>query len=172
VVLAGHSMGGIAISAAAERCPERVRVLVYLAAFLLPDGRTLVDTFAADAASLLRPGIVRGAVRGTSLVTAEAARAGIYSDASAEDAAWATARLGPDPNRPAATPLQLSEARYGAVPRVYIECLRDRAVTLPLQRAMVAASPCRRVISLDCGHSPMFSAPALLAAALEQAAEV
>src|SRR5919201_534684 len=35
VVLAGHSMGGIVISSAAERRPESIRALVYVCAFLL-----------------------------------------------------------------------------------------------------------------------------------------
>jgi pimeloyl-ACP methyl ester carboxylesterase len=35
-------MGGIAISQAAERHPERIRTLVYLTAFLLRDGETLI----------------------------------------------------------------------------------------------------------------------------------
>jgi hypothetical protein len=43
------------------------------------------------------------------------------------------------------------------VPRAYIECLRDRAIPLELQRLMVAASPCR-VTSIDTDHSPLFSA--------------
>jgi len=38
VILVGHSLGGISISRAAEHRPARIRCLVYVAAFLLPDG--------------------------------------------------------------------------------------------------------------------------------------
>src|SRR5690242_4856292 len=38
VVLVGHSMGGLVISQAAEQCPEAMRTLVYITAFLLPNG--------------------------------------------------------------------------------------------------------------------------------------
>ncbi|MDA7711495.1 alpha/beta hydrolase [Flavobacteriaceae bacterium] len=38
VVLVGHSFNGITISRAAELCPEKVKKLVYLTAFLLPNG--------------------------------------------------------------------------------------------------------------------------------------
>ena len=38
VALVGHSLGGISISQAAEYRPERIKVLVYVAAFLLPNG--------------------------------------------------------------------------------------------------------------------------------------
>ncbi len=38
VVLAGHSYGGIVITATADRVPDRIRALVYLDAFLPEDG--------------------------------------------------------------------------------------------------------------------------------------
>ena len=47
------------------------------------------------------------------------------------------------------------------MPRAYIECLRDRAIPLELQRLMVAALPCL-VSSLDTDHSPFYSAPEAL----------
>ncbi len=42
VVLVGHSMGGIAISAAAELVPDRIQRLIYLTAFLPRDGESLL----------------------------------------------------------------------------------------------------------------------------------
>lgn len=38
VILCGHSRGGVVISTAAEIAPEAIRALVYIAAFMLPDG--------------------------------------------------------------------------------------------------------------------------------------
>jgi pimeloyl-ACP methyl ester carboxylesterase len=40
VVLVGHSLGGLTVSAVAEAIPERVSAVVYLTAFLLPSGMT------------------------------------------------------------------------------------------------------------------------------------
>src|SRR6185436_2462689 len=40
-IVVGHSMGGIAISAAAEMVPDRIAKLVYLTAFLPRDGESL-----------------------------------------------------------------------------------------------------------------------------------
>src|SRR5687767_10121804 len=42
-VVVGHSMGGIVLSALAEKHPERIGSLVYVAAFLLGDGMKLLD---------------------------------------------------------------------------------------------------------------------------------
>lgn len=41
-VLVGHSMGGVAISEAAGRCPGRIARLVYVAAFLPAEGQSLL----------------------------------------------------------------------------------------------------------------------------------
>ena len=41
VILVGHSMGGIVISRVAEEQPEKIAILVYLAAFLLQNGESL-----------------------------------------------------------------------------------------------------------------------------------
>ena len=43
VILVGHSMGGLSISEAAERVPERIIGLIYLTAELLPHGARMAD---------------------------------------------------------------------------------------------------------------------------------
>jgi hypothetical protein len=68
-------------------------------------------------------------------------------------------------------PVSLGEAGYEQVPRYYVECWRDRAIPLAAQRAMIQASPCHWVFSLDTDHSPFFSAPEAFATALADVAE-
>lgn len=89
-------------------------------------------------------------------------REALYHDCPDEITALASSLLEPEPNWAGFTPLTLSAERYGRVPKVYIECLQDRAVTPWLQRRMLADTPCDRVVSLDSGHSPFFSQPARL----------
>jgi len=93
-------------------------------------------------------------------------REALYHDCRAEITALANTMLEAEPNWPGFAQLKLSSARYGRIPRVYIECLQDRAVTLQLQRRMIRESSCEKVISLDTGHSPFFSQPELLAQSL------
>jgi pimeloyl-ACP methyl ester carboxylesterase len=63
-------------------------------------------------------------------------------------------------------PLALTDARYGSVPRHYIECLNDRVIPIADQRAMRALQPCASVTSLEADHSPFLSTPQALADAL------
>jgi hypothetical protein len=74
--------------------------------------------------------------------------------------------LVPQGAAPLAVPLRTSEERFGRIPRVYIECLRDRAISPSFQKDMYTAVPCRNVISMDTSHSPFFSAPEELVAHL------
>ena len=53
VVLVAHSRNGIVISQAAERRPGKILGLVYLAAYLVPDGKSMMDYAMRDEASLV-----------------------------------------------------------------------------------------------------------------------
>jgi len=170
-IVVAHSRGGIVASSVAERRPAKVRGLVYLAAFLLRDGERVVDRFRADRDSMI-PGhleVRRWAV--TDMLAARAYREALYADCGADDITLATSLLAPEPSLPALTRLRLTAARYGSVPRYYIELLHDRAVSLAAQRAMHTASPCRRVVAIDASHSAYFSRPDELVAHLVEIAD-
>jgi pimeloyl-ACP methyl ester carboxylesterase len=157
VTLVGHSRGGVVISEVAEHRPERVRTLVYLSAFLLREGQCLFDLAGSDPQSLVPPNMVMSEDKISSTIRPDALRDAFYGECSDEDVALARLCLQPEPTVPLATPLRISDAKFGAVPRVYIECLRDRAIPITLQRRMQAALPCPQVLSIDTDHSPFFS---------------
>jgi pimeloyl-ACP methyl ester carboxylesterase len=166
VVLVGHSMGGIAITQAAERVSDRLAKLVYVTAFLPRDGESL-----ADLASLPEGApdqVMTNAViepPDASLPEA-AARAAFYHRCAPADADAAVARLNPQPLPPLATPVAISAEKAGSVERHYIACTDDQAIRIPLQRRMIEASPCASVTDLDADHSPFLSAREELAKAL------
>ena len=89
-----------------------------------------------------------------------------YGDCSAEDVALAKLLLTPQATAPLRTPLRTSAANFGRIPRVFIECLQDRAHSLSFQRSVYATFPGQKVISMDTSHSPFFSAPEELSAHL------
>ncbi len=72
----------------------------------------------------------------------------------------------PQAAAPFATAVLTTAENFGRIPRVYIECLRDRAISPSVQRQMYTALPCRKVITMDTDHSPFFSAPEELVAHL------
>jgi pimeloyl-ACP methyl ester carboxylesterase len=166
VILVAHSRGGIAISQAAEARVDRVRLLVYLAAFLVPDGETVIPLALSDSDSLIMPNLDVNAEGGYDMLRRSAFRETLYADCSDEGVALCTMLLAPEPSGPTNTPLRITTERYGSVPRVYIELLQDRAVTPDLQRRMQVAMPCLETVALDASHSAYFSKPDELARTL------
>ena len=167
VVLLGHSRGGIIISEVAERVPDSVNLLIYLSAFLLRDRQTLGATAQASRGSRTSF-VVPGSDGTTTTIAKEAVGSVLYNTTSPDLVRRAEGAVGVEPMKIFSTPLHLSEERFGRVPRAYIECLRDNAVPISLQRSMQAALPCSQVETLDTDHSPFFSAPDLLARAIDR----
>jgi pimeloyl-ACP methyl ester carboxylesterase len=167
VILCGHSRGGIVISQAAEIAPEAVDALVYICAMLLPAGMSRAEWRALQDPNPDFDAIVAPTPGGGGLVVDSARAAPIFAQLSPPDLAEAACRrLVAEPLGPLRTPLRLTEARYGSVPRHYLECLQDRAIPLAVQRRMQVLQPCASVTPLDIDHSPFLSAPAALADAL------
>lgn len=166
VVLVGHSSSGMIISALAELVPDRVRLLVYVSAFLLPDGQTPPDVARTDEQSILAAHVVTNG----DTVTVASPEEVFFNDLPPERAAEAAARLVPEPRTPpAGPPVTLTDARFGRVPRAYVACDADRALGPEAQRRMYTALPCLRVYHLPTGHAPFLSSPEALAADLRDA---
>jgi pimeloyl-ACP methyl ester carboxylesterase len=170
VILCGHSRGGIVISQAAEAAPEAMDALIYLCAMLLPSGmsreamRDILDPNPAFNA-------IRIAIPGGSILDTENAAAVLAQNLPPDQAKDFAKQLVAEPANPMRTPLSLTDARYGSVPRYYIECLQDRTIPITDQRRMQGLQPCASVTSLDSDHSPFLSMPETLAATLIAIAE-
>ena len=167
-VLVGHSLGGISISRTAELRPSKVAVLVYLTALMLQDGETFTPV------KSLEPDEVRQALETRTswniaddlsyvVYKEELAQHRFYNDCSEEDVAWAKSMLVPQPVGPLVSTMRITDGNFGRVPRVYIECALDNAVSPETARAMYTALPCAEVIEMQTGHSPFMSAPEELA---------
>jgi pimeloyl-ACP methyl ester carboxylesterase len=163
VILVGHSRAGAIISQVAETVPGRILRLVYLAAYLLPSGRSVATEARGDAASLVPPNMIPGPGGVTCAIRPEIVAEAFYGSCSEAQRARAMARLSPEPLKPLATAIKVSAERFGAVPRAYIGCAADRTISPAAQRSMLAALPCEPVFTLDCDHSPFLSRPAELA---------
>jgi pimeloyl-ACP methyl ester carboxylesterase len=173
VVLVGHSSGGIAAEQACERRPERVALAIYLAAFLLPDGMSLIEFYARNLEPWMKGAVTRVTLDATgewSSIDPVQAVDVFYHKADRAQAEAAASRLTPHPEGARRSRMQLTDARFGQVPRVYIETLEDRSVHLPLQRRMQEMTPCLDVYSLDSDHAPQLSDPNGLVALMLAAA--
>jgi pimeloyl-ACP methyl ester carboxylesterase len=163
VILLGHSLGGMAITQAAEICPDKIKTLVYMCAFLPRDGDSLLTWASQDKESMVNPSTTSACPDGSVVFRPEYAHDAFYASCSVEDEAFAKSRLVSQSGAVFGTPVQTTPERWGRIPRYYVECKYDRAISLDIQKAMQKESPCQRTFSIDTDHSPFFSAPEHLA---------
>lgn len=159
VILIGHSRAGIVISQVAEKMPEKIDKLVYLCAFLIPNGEPMVATALSDTGSLLVNNLIFNETEGWHMPKQSIFNAAFYNDCSEEDRALCEYLLTKEPNAPVGTPLHLSPDRFGKVSKVYIHTTMDNTITYGLQKKMVERTPVDQVYELKSGHSPFLSTP-------------
>ena len=168
VILVGHSMAGIVVSNLTKMMPKKIAHLFYLAAFMLPDGASVVSFQEAQRA--LRSGqqappqdarglLEFGPDRSYSTLNPELVPSKLCNMCTEADAQLLVSLLAQQPTGPRLDPVHISEARWGSVPRTYIKTLQDKSVGTELQEAMLAQIPGTPVVELDSDHSPFYSKP-------------
>jgi len=183
-VLVGHSGGGYDITLAADAAPERVSHLVYLAAGLPLEGRSVLEAtggasdkpgggeakvtqLMSDETGMLR--FIRPNARGRmECIDKEAVRDFFYHDCDAETAYWAFSQLSPAPTEFLVEIVSVPRFWKAALPRSYIHCLEDRSKPHSMSRLVVerlGVFP----LAIDASHSPFLSKPRELAKLLSHA---
>lgn len=170
VVLMGHSLGGATITGTAERVPDRIRLLVYLTAFIPLDGESInaITSLPAWPPETGARAFTRSADGLSVSVAPDGVRDRFYHDCSDADVAYCMARLRPQPFAIRDTPIHTTPERFGRVPRAYIHCTEDKSLVPSVQRLMVERTPCQQIASLATSHSPFLSAPGELAKTLSE----
>lgn len=166
VFLLGHSMSGAVISEVAERRPEKVQGLIYMSAFLLPDGVAMSRRMKEDTGSEAAPHTQKLPDQPAVMMAEAGIRNAVYEGCRPEDIDWALARVQPQPIEPFTAKVHVTNERFGQVPRMFIECTRDKAITPGMQRQMQQDLPCTRVTALPAGHMPHVEMPEALGALL------
>lgn len=159
VILVAHSKNGIMISQLAELRPNKVEKLIYVAAVLVANGKCASDYFKQDEKEVLGDYISYDAKTKSSVLSPKIFKEGLYHDCADEITDMAKVLLSNEPRESAYAILKLTEQNYGKIPRYYIECTEDRAITSWLQEKMLREMPCAKVYKLASSHSPFFSKP-------------
>ncbi len=173
VILVGHSMGGMSISQASARVPDKVKKLVYVAAFLPRDGQSAdgLDNGIKPTPwrEMAKQGIAvtmdeSGNV--SELIPEDAIKL-LYNDIDEETGRELVKGLTKENINAQYMAVSLNGA-FDAIEKVYIRTARDTISVPELQDKMLAATPCKAVYTMDCGHSPYHTKPKELAEILLQ----
>jgi pimeloyl-ACP methyl ester carboxylesterase len=155
MVLVGHSMGGITITEVANRYPDRVAALVYVAALVLPPGKMVFDLYGLDQAPAVDDpaGVMP-------LLDESIAHQMFAADLSPEEFAPAHAQCVPEPVGLFAATVSGYDS---GVPATYIRCRRDGAVSVEVTDQMVERLQPVAVHDIDADHDIMLSQPDVMA---------
>lgn len=160
VILVGHSMAGLVISAVAEKIPNRIEKLVYLAAYLPANGQSLLDLASTDKDSYLGNALLPSEDKVTIGVKQDVIVPAFCQDAPEEVKKIVVSTFRVEPAIPLTNKVTLTAANFGKVPKVYIHTLQDHTISPDLQKRMVAAAPgIVKEYSLDSSHTPFLSMP-------------
>ncbi|BAV04905.1 Pimeloyl-ACP methyl ester carboxylesterase [Filimonas lacunae] len=171
VILVGHSLGGMVISAVGEKVPERIEKLIYIGAYLPQNGQSLLDLANTDADSQLRTSL-RPSPDFVTLDVVREELANIFiQDGSEKVKAAVLANYRAEPGIPFSNPVTLTAGNYGRLEKVYIKTLQDHVVSPSLQDRMIAAGGITKTYQLNTSHSPFLSKPDSVSIALEQLAQ-
>lgn len=170
VVLVAHSMAGAITSQVAELIPEKIERLVYVAAFLLNDGDTVLNAMQSDSEGEMLPAILFSNDQSYASVPEEALRRVGFHDAE-ETVIQRVLPLMAEQQatEPFMAQVVVSEEKFGSVPKTYIRTAIDKVTTPALQDEMILNWPVETVLHLQSGHFPAFSVPAELGALLLEA---
>jgi pimeloyl-ACP methyl ester carboxylesterase len=172
VVLVGHSLGGVAISQAAERRPGKIETLVYLCALLLPSGKSAIEASQEDSDAVILQSAEVEEARGRIILAEEGMRGALYHDCPEEDFERARRLISPQPLAPLVTPVEVTEGgNFGSVRRTYVHTTQDRAISPAAQERMYTELACEKVVSMATGHLPFFAAPEELVGHLDSLAK-
>ncbi|MEO8770813.1 MAG: alpha/beta fold hydrolase [Ferruginibacter sp.] len=159
VILVGHSMGGMVISAVAEKIPGQISKLVYVGAYVPTNGQSLLDLANMDKQSLLGPSLIPSKDQLTLDVKKENLISIFCQDGSEDVKKLLLSKYKAEPAIPFANKVILSAANFGSVDKYYIHTAQDHAVGIDLQNQMVSNAHITKVFSVESGHSPFLSKP-------------
>ncbi|MBB3443860.1 alpha/beta fold hydrolase [Rhizobium sp. BK379] len=171
VILVGHSFAGIVIAAAAERASEKIKTLVFVAAYLPHDGDSLLSLAQQDHDAKIGPHLRIDQEKGIAVVEYSARAELFANDGPAPLKEKLPGLILDEPVVPLVTPVRLTNSRFGKVDKVYVHTSVDQVISPAFQARMVGSMPVRRTVTLQAGHLPFLTDADGLAAAIESATE-
>ncbi|WP_461093073.1 alpha/beta fold hydrolase [Spirosoma gilvum] len=172
VILVGHSMGGMVVSAVAEKIPSRIDKLVYVGAFLPANGQSLLALASTDSTSQLGPALIPSADQLMLDIKTENLASIFIQDGSDAVKKQVVDNYRAEPFIPFTNPVALTPANFGKVAKYYVHTAQDHAVGLNLQKQMVAAAGIKSTYTLNSSHCPFLSMPTEVTTTLQTIASI
>lgn len=163
VVLVGHSFGGIVASQVAEEIAPQIKKIIYIAAYVPKNGESLLTIAQTDAESHVGKNLIVDEKAGIASIKKEGIADVFLADAPVQVADYVSKNLKPEPLAPLATPVTLTDNRFGKINKVFVYSLNDHTIGYTLQQKMTKDANIQRSYSLPSSHTPFIMFPHVLA---------
>ena len=170
-VLVGHSGGGPVAQLVADRFGHRVQRIVFISAWVLHDGESILDVHTPAEAAVLRAKAARSLDHTITMDTKRWAST-FMQDATPGQLAATTDRLVPTPLGWFDEPIKLSRFFDLHLPASYVFPRHDRSAPKERYRAMAARLDHPLIVECDGSHQAMLTRPNAVANALRCAIEL
>jgi pimeloyl-ACP methyl ester carboxylesterase len=157
VILVGNSYAGMVISGVAATAPERLRLVVYLDAYIPEDGQCAVDVWPPERRAFAEDMQSQG--------VSQPPPPALFGVTDPELARWIEARMTPHPVGTYTQPVPPADVRSRALRRAFIHCTGNPPTTPDVFGPFAGAARAKgwEVHALPAGHVAMLTAPDELA---------
>lgn len=152
-------MGGAAVTLAAALAPELFSQIVYVCAFVPRTGESVAGL--GEESKQLGVNGPKADIKpedGIATLTPESIRETFFNDCDESQYRQHMQSFRPQPLGPIITPLSAG-AEMIRLPKTYIVCAKDKAVSPVLQRSMAERARISDIRVLESGHEPFISVP-------------
>jgi pimeloyl-ACP methyl ester carboxylesterase len=171
VTLVGHSMGGIIISQVAEHIPDRIKALIFVAAYIPKHNESLLTMASQSRSHHIVPHLVMDTTMQTVTLKKSSELIPIFFNCcTPHDAERAMEGLQPQPMRPWQETVHLGQA-FDRVPKLAIISQQDRAIPTPYQLKMAQAVT-QHIHQIEADHAIYYSGADKLIELLGRAMEI
>jgi pimeloyl-ACP methyl ester carboxylesterase len=171
IVLVGHSGGGPVAQLVADRFGHRVQRIVFISAWVLHDGESILDVHTPAEAATLRANAARS-LDNTIVMDTDRWASSFMQDATPRQLTATTNRLVPTPLGWFDEPIKLPRFFGLHLPASYVFLRDDRSAPRERYRAMAARLDHPQIVECGGSHQAMLTQPNAVANALRAAIEL
>ena len=169
IVLVGHSSAGFLLQSAAPKAPEKIDRLIFLNAFLLPDGKAQFDLVPPEAAQGMTAAASASPDNSVPVIE-DFVRHMLMAGEPVEMQNALLSRLTPQPLALFTTKVSTASFVQLTIPRAVVFCKGDASLPPGAFLGMAQSLGKFDLIEIDGGHEALFTQPEVVAQGLIKAA--
>jgi pimeloyl-ACP methyl ester carboxylesterase len=158
VTLIGHSFGGMTISLVGVAMPEKIKNLVYVAAYVPVSGDSMQSLASGDKDNgfTQKSFVVSPDYSFATILDEDRVRLFINDGQPDQQKAVAESMLR-EPLGPIATKVTIEADKFNAISKAYVRTTLDKTVSPTIQNMLIQRAGIKKIADIETGHSPQIS---------------